>query len=90
MAARIFLLLGETFVAQEHLEQAYKSGKLKNLHGPVLCGLLEARILKKTEPADVVRDHLNRVSRSCSKSLDFHHGHIAEGDLARIESEMFP
>lgn len=90
IASRIHLLLGETFQAQEHVDQAFASGGVKNLNAVETCGLAQARIFQVSESPEVARDHLKGVIRTCSQSLDHYHKRLAETDLARLESSMFP
>lgn len=88
VAARLCLLLGETFAAQEHVDAAFKSGKLKNLNSLEMCGLLEAKILARTEPAQQVIQMLRKVSDNCLKTLDLQHRQQAEEEIARLESSL--
>lgn len=90
VAARINLLLGDTFQAQEHVDKAFKSGEVKNLQAYEMCSLLQGRILRELEPAEKVSDYLQEVSINCRASLDRYHKRMAENDLARVETTMFP
>lgn len=90
LAARVSLKLGKTFLAQEHVDQAFGSGKLANLHSVDMCALVQARILQVIEPPERVRDRLRTMISNAEKSQDFYHRRMAEADLARLESNMFP
>ena len=90
VAARIYLLLGDTFQAQEHVDKAFKSGEIKNLQAYEMCALLQGRILRELEPPEKVSDYLQEVSVNCGASLDRYHKRLAENDLARVETTMFP
>jgi hypothetical protein len=90
VAGRIYLLLGDTFQAEEHIEKAYSSGKLKNLNSLEMCGLVQARIMRVTDDSEKVRDYLRDLGNNCARSLDLYHRRIAEYDLARVEGDLFP
>lgn len=90
VAARLHLMLGETFQAQEHIDQAFKSGALKNLHVYEMCGILQGRVLARTESVVHASDYLQGVISNCRKSVDGYHQRLAEYDLARMESSAFP
>lgn len=90
LAARINLLLGETFQAQEHVDKAFKSGEVKNLQAYEMCALLQGRILRELERPEKVSDYLQEVSVNCGTSFDRYHKRLAEYDLARVETTMFP
>ncbi len=89
VAARIAVILGETFAASELLEMGFRSGEQKNLNALEVCGLLEARILEQTEPLSVVSDHLVQVIQNCNATLDLYHKYLAENHLAHVEAKRF-
>lgn len=90
IAARIYVLLGNSFQAHEHVELAFRAGQLKNLHGTEICGLIENRILRMTEDSQTVAEHLAQVSRNCRNGLALYQKRMAECDLAKLESTRFP
>ncbi len=89
-AARIHLALGETFQAQECLEKAFLSGEAKNLNVYEMSGLIQGRIAKVAEGPEAARRYLSAVRRNCVASEDRYHGRLADYDLTRIESDLFP
>lgn len=90
LASRVSLLLGNTFQALEFLERSFESGSVKNLNAYEMAGVLNARIVVKTESPEAARKYLLDVIAGCSRTMDFYHRRIAETDLARVESSMFP
>lgn len=89
LAARSYLLLGETFQAQEQVELAFNFGGGQSLAFKA-CGHLQGRIMKLTESPAKVSKYLFEVVRTCDMQGDRHHGYSVEYDLARVESSMFP
>lgn len=89
-AARIHLILGDTFQALEFLQKSFESGGLKNVTSLEASGLIQARIMLRTESPDEVSRHLREVIRNCLKTSDLYHGRLAEYELAAIEASMFP
>lgn len=85
--ARIYLALGQTFQAQEHLDQAFEAVGVQKLNSYEICGVVKARIMHLTEPLDVVSSYLRDVLVNCERTLDYQHMRLAEYDLARIENE---
>ncbi len=90
MRARIHLLLGETFKAQELIDHAFDSGGVQNLHGTEICGTFMGKILLRTEEAEVVASYLRGVIVNCQQTQDRYHERILQWDLARVECSMFP
>lgn len=87
--ATAHLLLGETFQAQEQIDQAYKCGELKNLNVYESCGVVQGRILARTESPEQASKYLQGVISNCLESSDSIHHRLAEYDLARTENLRF-
>ena len=90
LASRIYLLLGDTFQAEEHLQKSFAAGGLKNLNILEANGLIEARIKLETEGAKEAAMHLHGVIKQCRTSRSQYHRRLAEYDLARVQSCRFP
>jgi len=90
LAARICLLLGETFHAQEHVESAFRSGDLQNLQAMEACGVVQGRILALVESPEVASQYLRKMSLTCINTDDYYHQRTAEYELARIQNGLFP
>lgn len=90
VAARIHLVLGETFQAQEQVDKAFKSGDVKNLNAFEICGLIQSRILQQTDSPRAAARYLRGVVQNCNRTLDYYHKRLAEHDLTLLESGMFP
>ncbi|MEI7575535.1 MAG: hypothetical protein WCK51_01485 [Armatimonadota bacterium] len=88
-AARISVLLGETFQAAELLESAFGSGEFKNLHAQEQCGVIHSMILEQTESPAEVSEHLVKAILLCEKSCDYYHKAMLETRLAEVESARF-
>lgn len=89
IAARCLNLLGEPFQALELIDQSFAAGTLKNVNALELCGLLQARLLAKTEDHETAASHYRSVSRNCGATQDLRHRLLAETELARLESSAF-
>ena len=87
-AVRCHLLLGDTFQAQELLDQSFAAGGLKNLNTFEMCGILKARLLVKVESVEAASDYLEQVSEYSYHSGDRYHERLAEIDLVRIEATI--
>ncbi|MBS1722967.1 MAG: hypothetical protein JSS66_08455 [Armatimonadetes bacterium] len=83
MAARILDLLGEKFAALEHVDKAFAAGKGKVHNCRELCGHEQTRILRGTEPRDVVIKRFWAMTDNYSRALNLQHRMVAEYDLAR-------
>ncbi|MGV3615293.1 MAG: hypothetical protein ACO1SV_08160 [Fimbriimonas sp.] len=90
MASRCALLLGNPFQAEEFLEKAFRSGYEKNLHLYQATGVVKSRIMAATGTAEERADYLFGVLGNCSAGGDAYHRRLAEWDMARVQSEMFP
>ncbi len=88
-AARIYLLLGEFFQAQEALEKSFESGEVKNLQVYEMSGLIKGRVLMKTNTPQEAAKYLRKVSLQCRKTTDLYHLRLVEYELARLESKLF-
>lgn len=88
LLARMYLLLDEAFLAEELLEQSFKSGEIKNLNAYEVSGLINARIIAKRKSAEASSEYLDRVIENCTESLDLYHRRLAEYDLARLERKL--
>lgn len=89
-AARVHLLLGETAAAQEALERAFGAGGLKNLQAYEMCGLIQGRILAEAEGPERAARYIGVVRGNCLRNGDRYHARLADHDLARLESSLFP
>lgn len=87
-AAAIHLLLGETFQADECIEQAFRSGELQNLNALEMCGILKSRVIRQTEGAASASKYLRQVSENSMDNQDMYHARMAEYDRARLEVEL--
>ncbi len=85
LLARMHLLLDQAFMAEELLEQSFKSGEIKNLNAYEVSGVINARIIAKRTSAEASATYLDRVIENCTESLDLYHRRLAEYDLARLE-----
>jgi len=90
LAARIYLLLGETTPALELLEQSFEKGGEKQVHRFEMTGLLYGRILRATEGARPALSYLRGVRATCATSSDHYHERLADYDIARLENAIFP
>lgn len=88
-AARIHLLLGEFFQAEEALEKSFNSGEVKNLQVYEMSGLIHGRILMKKGKMQEASKYLRGVGINCRKTTDLYHSRLVEYDLARIENDLF-
>ena len=82
LLTRILIRLGETFAAEEMLIKAFRAGDVKNLQGLEQCGIVEARIMIQSGNLDKATRHLRVLSDNCFDAEDFHHGWLAEVELA--------
>ncbi|MCC7434210.1 MAG: hypothetical protein IT363_05960 [Methanoregulaceae archaeon] len=89
LIARIHALLGDTFLAQEHLERAYLSGGRKVLHAKELCGIVQARVIRETDGDAQAQEYLQQLSSNALRRWDLYHVHVIEMDLARCLSRQF-
>ena len=89
-AARIHLLLGATFNAQEVLEKSLDAGELKRLNTFEMCGLIQGRITAKTEELEKALAYMREVRGLSVSTNDRYHARLAEYDIARLESRLFP
>jgi len=81
-AARISFILGETFHASELLDQAFRQGDVKNLNALDACGVLQGRILAKTEGASTALAFLVAASEKVEQSQAQHLQRLIEMDIA--------
>ncbi|ARU41216.1 hypothetical protein CCB80_08740 [Armatimonadetes bacterium Uphvl-Ar1] len=88
LLARMYLLLDQAFLAEELLEQSFKSGDIKNLNAYEVSGVINARIIAKRKSPEASAEYLDRVIENCTESLDLYHGRLAEHDLARLERHL--
>lgn len=88
LLARMHLLLDQAFLAEELLEQSFKSGEIKNLNAYEVSGVINARIIGKRVSTRASSEYLDRVIQNCTESLDLYHLRLAEYDLARLERQM--
>lgn len=88
LLARMHLLLGQAFLAEELLEQSFKSGEIKNLNAYEVSGVINARIIAKSTSAEASATYLDRVIENCTESLDLYHRRLAEYDLARLQASF--
>ena len=89
LAARLYLLLGKTFQAEEHLQKSFEAGNLKNLNILEASGIIQARIRLQTEGVDTASKYLREVIKQCRRSSSQYHRRIAEYELARVQSQKF-
>lgn len=85
LLARMHLLVDQAFLAEELLEQSFKSGEIKNLNAYEVSGVINARIIAKRTSIEESAAYLDRVIENCTESLDLYHRRLAEYDLARLE-----
>lgn len=88
LLARCYALLSEYFLAQEHLEQAYRCARGKVMHAKEICGVVQGRIMDEIESPEIARDYLWGVSRNALRRWDLYHLQTVESDLARLESRF--
>ncbi len=84
LQARIYLLMGERFTAEELLNKAFRSGDVKNLQGLEQCGLVEARIMVESGNLEKAIRHLGILSKNCFEAEDLYHGWLIETELAML------
>ncbi|MBS1701416.1 MAG: hypothetical protein JST12_07135 [Armatimonadetes bacterium] len=89
LAARIHILLGEYFQAEEALEKSFESGELKNLNTYEMSGLVHGMILAAKGSTDEAIKYLRGVSATCRKSADHYHLRLVEAQVARLENSLF-
>ncbi len=90
LLARTFLLLEETHAASEYLEKAYSSHSGGIYLAREICGLVEARIMSKTDLPGRTVQFLSLLSRNVQRRWDMRHLRSIENDLARLEAGSFP
>jgi len=89
LAARIHVLLGEFFQAEEALEKSFSSGELKNLNTYEMSGQIQGKILMAKGNTEEAIKYLRGVTVNCRKSTNYYHLRLVEHDLARLESSLF-
>lgn len=89
-AARLCVLLNEGFLAQEHIEKAFRSGDVKNIHVFPICSLHQGRVMKLTESPQAAYLYLWKVNKTATEGLDFYHKRITHWELTRLANELFP
>lgn len=87
--ARIHLLLGNSFKAEESLEKAFDQSFGSIHHAREICGIVEARLKVKTAPPSESSEYLQELSRNCRARWDVAHMQVVEADLAHLESSTF-
>jgi|SRR5579871_1147352 len=88
--ARVYSLLGDAFLAREHLELAYKLGKKTTPNAFELREIVDARLRLAAGAREEARDQLAHLSFQCRRSYKVSLGRVTEHDLARVESSLFP
>ena len=90
LKARVHLLLGEKFQAQEAIDKSFASGGVSNLNAYENAGLITGMILVEAEDPEVAASYLHGVIDNCFKTQDHYHRRFAEYKLARLECNLFP
>ncbi len=88
-AGRIYTLLENYFLAEEHLEKAYRSDRGRRLHAREICAVLQSRIIRSRDSTEAAREYLTKASLRLRVRWDLAHAQLVETDLARLESVDF-